>query len=170
VVFTQPSLQTTLNRKKDKSCNIQQFFCHNKLVKLHFYRFTWIFFIKSRLRCSLVGELCWSHTQASKPLVIFKNTLELPKFTIVMQRNDNKKRFWWLYFGCFYLKSASLVLYSSSLVLLVLYQGPEDTALRADMKSGDSNIHFCERGTRKTVHMGLRDLHYGPCTTCTTHY
>jgi hypothetical protein len=27
--------------------------------------------------------------------------VELPKFTIVMQCHDNKKRFWWLYFGCF---------------------------------------------------------------------
>jgi hypothetical protein len=42
------------------------------------------------LLVSLVGGLCWSHTKASKPLVIVKNTLELPKFNIFMQCYDNK--------------------------------------------------------------------------------
>jgi hypothetical protein len=90
--------QTTRNRKKIvKICNVQQFFCHNKLVKLHSYVFTWIFF-NSKLclnfaNVSLIGGLCWSHTQASKPLVIVKNTLGLPKFTIVMQCHANKHAF-----------------------------------------------------------------------------
>jgi hypothetical protein len=51
-------------------------------------------FIQNRfstlLAVSLVGGLCWSHTQASKPLVIVKNTLELTKFTILMQCYDNE--------------------------------------------------------------------------------
>jgi hypothetical protein len=56
------------------------------------------FFIENLLRfqtllVSLVGGLYWSHTQASKPLVINKNTLELPKLTIVMQFNDNNNTF-----------------------------------------------------------------------------
>jgi hypothetical protein len=46
------------------------------------------------LLVSLAGGICWSHTQASvKPLVIVKNTLELPKCTIVMQCYDNNNAF-----------------------------------------------------------------------------
>jgi hypothetical protein len=48
------------------------------------------FFIQNWLRfyiflVSLVGGLCWSHTRASKLLVIVKNTQELSNFTIVLQ-------------------------------------------------------------------------------------
>jgi hypothetical protein len=51
--------------------------------------------------------------------------VELPKFTIVMQCHDNKTRFWWLYFGCFYFKKIGFArILPSSLVSLVLYQGP----------------------------------------------
>jgi hypothetical protein len=46
------------------------------------------------LLVSLVGELCWSgDTKAFKPLVLVENTLELYKFTIVMQFYDNKNAF-----------------------------------------------------------------------------
>jgi hypothetical protein len=73
---------------------------------------------------SLVGGLCWSHTQASKLLVIVKNTLELPKFITVMQCSVIKNAFGDFILHDFYSKPASLVLYPSSLVSLVLYQGP----------------------------------------------
>jgi hypothetical protein len=56
--------------------------------------FSWIFLLKIsfiNFACFTHIGLCWSHTQASKPLgIIEKNTLELPKITIVMQCYDNK--------------------------------------------------------------------------------
>jgi hypothetical protein len=51
------------------------------------------FYSKSASLTLLIG-LCWSHTQASKPLgIVKKNTLELPKITTVMQCYDNKNAF-----------------------------------------------------------------------------